>query len=170
MIPSIFGITGWKNSGKTGLTERLVAEFSGRGLKVSTIKHAHHAFDIDKPGTDSHRHRMAGACEVAIVSEHRWAIMHELRDAPEPLLADIVARLSPCDLVLIEGYKSQPHPKIECIRAGASDRPPLYTKDTTISAIACDTPLDAGERPIFDLDDVSAIANFIAEETGLSVK
>ncbi|MFT6229333.1 MAG: molybdopterin-guanine dinucleotide biosynthesis protein MobB, partial [Paracoccaceae bacterium] len=101
----IFGVAGWKNSGKTGLMERLVAEICARGITVSTIKHAHHAFDVDQPGKDSHRHRVAGAREVLLASGKRWALMHELRDVPEPPLADLIAHLSPVDLVLIEGYK-----------------------------------------------------------------
>ena len=109
----VFGITGWKNSGKTTLVVRLVEEFTARGFRVSTVKHAHHAFDIDREGTDSHRHRVAGASEVALVSGRRWALMHELRDDDEPALGEILARLSPCDLVLIEGYKREAHAKIE---------------------------------------------------------
>ncbi len=122
MKQRVIGITGWKNSGKTTLTERLVAEFSRRGLKVATVKHAHHEFDVDQPGTDSFRHRKAGAAEVAIVSSRRWVLMHELLEEDEPALADILARLSPCDIVLIEGYKREPHPKIECRRAEARIR------------------------------------------------
>jgi molybdopterin-guanine dinucleotide biosynthesis protein MobB len=113
----IFGVAGWKNSGKTGLMERLVAEICARGITVSTIKHAHHAFDVDQPGKDSHRHRVAGAREVLLASGKRWALMHELRDVPEPPLADLIAHLSPVDLVLIEGYKRADHPKIEAHRA-----------------------------------------------------
>ena len=113
----VFGITGWKNSGKTTLTERLVTALSDRGFRVSTIKHAHHGFDIDHAGTDSFRHRAAGAGEVAVVSARRWALMHELRGEDEPLLAQVLETLAPCDLVLVEGYKRDPHPKIEC--AGA---------------------------------------------------
>ena len=124
MTQRVFGITGWKNSGKTGLAARLVTEFTRRGYRVSTVKHAHHDFDIDKPGADSFRHREAGAHEVAIVSGTRFAIMHELRDAPEPALADILTRLAPCDLVLIEGYKREPIPKIEARRLEAKNREP----------------------------------------------
>jgi molybdopterin-guanine dinucleotide biosynthesis protein B len=118
----VFGITGWKNSGKTQLVTRLVAEFTQRGLKVSTVKHAHHNFDVDKPGADSYRHREAGAVEVALVSGRRWALMHELRDQEEPPLEDILARLTPCDLILIEGYKRENHPKIETRRLESRDR------------------------------------------------
>ena len=114
--PKIFGIAGWKNSGKTGLAVRLVSELVARGYRVSTIKHAHHDFDIDKVGADSYRHRQAGAHEVTIVSGTRFAIMHELRGAPEPSFEEILARIAPCDLVLIEGYKREPIPKIEARR------------------------------------------------------
>ena len=116
MTQRVFGVTGWKNSGKTTLTERLVAELVRRGWRVSTVKHAHHEFDIDKQGTDSFRHRQAGAGEVAIVSANRWALMHELRDEAEPALATILERLAACDIVIVEGYKREPHRKIEVRR------------------------------------------------------
>ena len=116
MSTPVFGIGGWKNSGKTTLTERLVAEFTRRGLRLATVKHAHHDFDIDKEGTDSFRHRRAGAREVAIVSGRRWALMHELDGETEPTLDAIVARLSPADLILVEGFKRGSHPKIEVRR------------------------------------------------------
>src|SRR5690606_7491894 len=131
------------------LTERLVAELTGRGWCVSTVKHAHHGFDIDKEGADSYRHRKAGACEVAIVSSRRWALMHELRGEDEPALAEILARLSPCDLVLIEGYKREPHMKIEVRRAEAMNHAPLAAEDPSIVAIAADHPTDAGKLPLF---------------------
>ena len=123
--------TGWKNAGKTGLMERLVAEFTARGMSVSTIKHAHHAVDVDQPGTDSYRHREAGAREVVLASARRFAVMHELRDAEEPTLEALIARLAPVDLVLVEGYKRAPHPKIEAYRAAAkenADYPPVLTE------------------------------------------
>ncbi len=110
---NVFGVTGWKNAGKTGLMERLVAEFCGRGLRVSTLKHAHHSFDVDHPGKDSHRHRMAGASQVLLASTERWALMNEHRGAPEPSLAALLAKLDPVDLVLIEGWKRDKHPKVE---------------------------------------------------------
>jgi molybdopterin-guanine dinucleotide biosynthesis protein B len=164
MTHRVFGITGWKNSGKTTLTERLVAEFTGRGYRVATVKHAHHDFDIDKEGTDSFRHRAAGAREVAVVSGRRWALMHELAGEEEPSLDDILARLSPCDLVLIEGYKREGHAKIETRRLEAKDKTPLTASDPNIVAVAADHPV-AGERvPIFDLDDVVSIADFILAE------
>ena len=116
----VFGITGWKNSGKTGLTVRVVEELTRRGWRISTIKHAHHAFDIDHEGTDSFRHRGAGATEVAIVSSNRWALMHELRSEEEPSMESVLARLEPCDLVIIEGYKREGHAKIEARRRDGS--------------------------------------------------
>ncbi len=161
----IYGITGWKNCGKTGLMERLVSEFTERGLTVSTIKHAHHSTDVDQPGTDSHRHRMAGASEVILASTHRIAIMRELRGAEEPPLAALLARLSPVDLVLVEGYKREAHPKIEAHRAVAG-QPLIAPQDTSIRALASDVPLNC-EQPVFDLDDTTAIADFIAAELTL---
>ncbi|MGV1788875.1 molybdopterin-guanine dinucleotide biosynthesis protein B [Rhizobium sp. A37_96] len=166
--PRIFGIAGWKNSGKTGLAVRLVTEFTRRGYRISTIKHAHHDFDIDKVGADSFRHREAGAHEVTIVSGTRYAIMHELRGEPEPGFDEILARLAPCDLVLIEGYKREPIPKIEARRLQASKREPLAPQDGHIVAIAADYPVeDAGSLPVFDLDDTLAIADFIAAAVSL---
>lgn len=161
----IYGVTGWKNAGKTGLMERLVAEFTARGLRVSTIKHSHHSADVDHPGTDSHRHRLAGAQEVVLASSVRVAIMQELRDAPEPPLSELLARLNPVDLVLVEGYKREPHPKIEAYRA--SEKNDLIAPgDPAIRAVASDTPLEL-DRPVFDLNDTAAIADFIAQEVGL---
>lgn len=157
----IFGISGWKNSGKTGLAVRLVAEFTRRGYRISTIKHAHHDFDIDKVGADSFRHRQAGAHEVTIVSGTRYAIMHELRGAAEPSLDEIIARIAPCDLVLIEGYKREPVPKIEARRTEASNREPLAPNDPYIVAIAADHPVTDTSLPVFDLDDTVGIADFI---------
>lgn len=157
----VFGITGWKNSGKTQLVTRLVSEFTSRGFKVSTVKHAHHNFDIDKPGADSYRHRLAGANEVALVSGRRWALMHELRGEEEPPLEAILGRLAPCDLILIEGYKRENHPKIETRREEASDRGPLAASDPNILAVAADHSLPEETLPVFDLNDVAAMADFI---------
>ena len=165
--PRIFGIAGWKNSGKTGLTVRLVTELTQRGYTVSTVKHAHHDFDIDKVGADSFRHREAGAHEVTIVSGTRYAIMHELRGAPEPSFAGISARLAPCDLVLVEGYKREPIPKIEARRLNAARRDPLAPQDPHIIAIAADHAVEDTELPVFDLDAIAAIADFIETVTGL---
>ena len=167
MKQRVFGVTGWKNAGKTTLTERLVAELTRRGWRVSTIKHAHHAFDIDREGADSYRHREAGANEVAIVSSRRWALMRELRGDNEPALTEILARLSPCDLVLIEGYKREPHMKIEVRRAEAINHAPLAAEDPSVVAVATDHPTDAGELPLFGLDEIAAIADFIETRTDL---
>ncbi|MCA0922561.1 molybdopterin-guanine dinucleotide biosynthesis protein B [Pseudooceanicola nanhaiensis] len=161
----VYGVTGWKNAGKTGLMERLVAEFTARGLSVSTIKHAHHTTDVDQPGTDSHRHRQAGAREVLLASPHRWALMAELRDAPEPPLEELLTRLSPVDLVLIEGYKSAPHPKVEAHRA-ETGKALLAGENPSIRAVAADSPVETA-LPRFDLDDTATIADFIARDLGL---
>lgn len=165
---AVYGIVGWKNSGKTTLTERLVSELVGRGLRIATLKHAHHDFDIDREGTDSFRHRAAGASQVAIVSGRRWALMHELGKDKEPSLDEMLARLSPCDLVLIEGFKRESHPKIECRRLGAKDMASLAEKDPEIKAIASDHETETLGLPRFDIDDVEAIADFILHNTGLA--
>ncbi|MBP0483751.1 molybdopterin-guanine dinucleotide biosynthesis protein B [Sagittula salina] len=162
----VFGVTGWKNSGKTGLMERLVAEITARGYSVSTVKHAHHAFDIDHPGRDSYRHREAGAREVILASRKRVAHMTELRGDPEPELADLLPRLGPCDLVLVEGYKNARHPKVECFRAEARHKL-IAPGDETIRAVAADCAVDTAV-PVFVLDDTGAIADFILDETGLA--
>jgi molybdopterin-guanine dinucleotide biosynthesis protein B len=158
--PKILGISGWKNSGKTGLTVRLVEELTARGYRVSTIKHAHHDFDIDKVGADSFRHRQAGAHEVTIVSGTRYAIMHELRGNPEPAFEEVLARLAPCDIVVIEGYKREPVPKIEARRLEAKSRVPLAPEDPHIVAIAADHAVEDAGLPVFDLDDTMALADF----------
>lgn len=162
----VYGVTGWKNTGKTGLMERLVAEITGRGVSVSTLKHAHHHTDVDQPGTDSYRHRAAGAREVLLASPRRWALMAELREAGEPPLEDLLARLSPVDLVLIEGWKRAPHPKVECYRAAAG-RGLLARDNATVRAVASDVALEGLAVPVFDLDDTAAIADFILAEVGL---
>jgi molybdopterin-guanine dinucleotide biosynthesis protein B len=156
----VFGVTGWKNAGKTTLVERLVAEFVRRGWRIATIKHAHHNADIDQPGTDSFRHRAAGATEVALVGGHRYAIM---REQEEPTLAEILARLAPADLILIEGYKRERHPKIE-VRSGEGDAsaPPMAPNDPSIVAIAADQPTADQRLPWFRRDDIAGIADFIA--------
>lgn len=162
----VWGVTGWKNTGKTGLVERLVAEMVGRGLSVSTVKHAHHRVDVDEPGRDSWRHRMAGAREVALVSANRWALMHELRGADEPPLEAMLARMSPVDLVLVEGYKRGVHPKVEAHRAEAG-RDLLAPGDPTIRAVASDAALTGLQVPLFHLDDTRGVADFILRELGL---
>ena len=161
----LWGIAGWKNSGKTGLMERLVAEFTARGLRVSTVKHAHHSFDVDHPGKDSYRHRAAGAAQVMLSSGKRWALMTELQGAPEPPLADLLAQLAPVDLVLVEGFKRESHPKIEAHRA-ATGQGLLAPNDPTIRAVASDSAPEI-DRPVLDLDDTKGIADFIAAELGL---
>ena len=158
---NVFGVTGWKNAGKTGLMERLVAEFCSRGLRVSTLKHAHHSFDVDHPGKDSHRHRMAGASQVLLASTQRWALMNEHRGAPEPSLAALLAKLDPVDLVLIEGWKRDKHPKVEAWRTETGNQL-IAPSDPTILAVASDTTLEL-DRPVFDLDDTAAVADFILE-------
>lgn len=161
----VFGITGWKNSGKTTMTARLVSELTHRGWRVSTIKHAHHDFDIDVEGTDSWRHRKAGAAEVAVVSSRRLAIIHENTDEAEPSLDDILARLSPADLVLIEGYKQGSHPKLEVIRQASQTQPPIYEANKSIVALASDlSPANlkgAGHLPLFHPDDIPLVADYI---------
>ena len=161
----IYGVVGYKNAGKTGLMERLVTEITGRGFSVSTIKHAHHSFDVDHAGKDSFRHRQAGAHQVLLASRARWALMTELRGADEPPLADLLARLNPVDLVLIEGYKRDAHPKVEAFRAEPNN-PLIAPTDATVRAVATDTPVQI-DRPVFDLNDTKAIANFILQGVGL---
>ncbi|NNU79622.1 molybdopterin-guanine dinucleotide biosynthesis protein B [Halovulum dunhuangense] len=160
----IYGVTGWKNMGKTTLVERLVAHLTGdMGLRVSTVKHAHHMVDIDQPGRDSHRHREAGASEVVLSSARRIAFMHELRDAPEWPLQDILARMRPCDLVLVEGYKAEAHRKIEIFRPEAArSRTPLAASNPTIRAIAGDP--GATGLPGFAPDAIAEIAAFILRD------
>ncbi|MCZ7676854.1 MAG: molybdopterin-guanine dinucleotide biosynthesis protein B [Roseovarius sp.] len=161
----VFGVVGWKNSGKTGLMERLVAEITARGIGVSTVKHAHVAFDIDQAGTDSDRHRRAGAREVMLSSPRRFALMHELRGEAEVPLVRLLERLAPVDLVLVEGYKRDTHPKIEAHRA-ATGQPLIAPGDMSVRAVASDTPLSL-DRPVFDLDATGEIADFILREVGL---
>ena len=154
----IIGLAGWSGSGKTTLLARVIPRIVARGLKVSTLKHAHHAFDVDQPGKDSHTHRMAGATEVLVGSANRWALVHELRGDAEPALAALIARLSPVDLVLIEGYKREPHPKLEVYRA-AVGKPLLHPDDPAIVAVASDEPLPAARVPVIDLDDIERVAD-----------
>ena len=161
----LYGIVGWKNAGKTGLMERLVTEICGRGLTVSTIKHAHHVFDVDHPGKDSYRHRQAGATEVLLSSRRRFALMHELRDEEEPTLDSLLSKLAPVDLVLVEGYKRDAHPKVEAFRAETGNAL-IAQDDTTIRAVASDTAMTL-DRPVFELNNTAAIADFILAEVGL---
>ena len=162
----VFGVVGWKNSGKTGLMERLVREFVARGKTVSTLKHAHHSFDVDRPGKDSDRHRVAGAHQVLLASSNRWALMTELRKADEPPLEALLAKLSPVDLVLVEGYKRDAHAKIEAHRQ-ETGQPLIARNDPTVLAVASDEPLTDLGIPVLDLDDTNGIADFIAAKLDL---
>ncbi len=156
----VIGLAGWSGAGKTTVVTRLIPELGRRGVSVSTLKHAHHAFDLDTPGKDSHAHREAGAREVLISSERRWALMRELRDEPEAELPDLLARLSPVDLVIVEGFKRQAHAKLEIHRA-ANGKPPLHPGDPTIVAVASDTAFPDAGRPVIDIDDIQGIAALI---------
>jgi molybdopterin-guanine dinucleotide biosynthesis protein B len=157
----VIGIAGWKKSGKTTLVTRLIAELTRRGLKVATVKHAHHAFQIDEAETDSARHRRAGAAQVAVVSRERWALITELDGAPEPDLAEVLSWLDPCDLVIVEGYKGADIPKIEVRRKQAHDNEALAERDGMVLAIAADHEVEGSGLPVFSLEDVTGIADFI---------
>ena len=161
----IFGLAGWSGSGKTTLMTALIPEFVGRGLSVSTIKHAHHSFDVDQPGKDSWRHREAGASEVMVVSQRRWALMHELRANAEPGLDELLPRIKPVDLLLVEGFKSHPHPKIEVYRPSLC-KPPLHPGDPSVVAVASDKELAGLGLPCLPLDDPAMIADFILLHDG----
>jgi molybdopterin-guanine dinucleotide biosynthesis protein B len=163
----IFGFAGWSGSGKTTLIEQIIPRLVRRGLAVSLIKHAHHRFEFDQPGKDSYRHRHAGCNEVLVTSGTRWALMHELRGEPELSLERALARLSPCDLALVEGYKAYPIPKLEIWRAEVG-KPLLHPRDPHILAIATDSPQDlppgaAARMPVFALSDFDAVATFVAD-------
>jgi len=162
----VIGVAGFKNAGKTTLVEKLVTELTRRGHRISTVKHAHHSFDIDHEGRDSFRHRKAGAAEVAVVSRHRWAIIHESREETEPTLEQILAKLAPCDLVIVEGYKRDSHDKIE-VRNLSLAHPKLAGDDPTVVAVAANGPIDDAPVPVFDRDDVTALASFIETQAGL---
>lgn len=158
----LFGFAGWSGSGKTTLIEQLIPRLTRTGLRVSLIKHAHHAFDVDQPGKDSFRHRQAGCTEVLVTSAVRWALIHELRGAGELTLLDALRRLSPCDLVLVEGYKRAPIPKLEVYRS-ALGKPLLLAEDPHIVGLATDRPGRVAERdiPVFTLDAYDALATFV---------
>jgi molybdopterin-guanine dinucleotide biosynthesis protein B len=159
----VIGLAGWSGSGKTTLLGKAIPCLVARGLKVSTLKHAHHTFDVDQPGKDSHSHRMAGATEVLVGSAARWALVHELRGAEEPKLHELLARLSPVDLVIVEGYKASPLPKLEVHRS-AVGKPLLHPGDNCIVAIASDVPLPKAELPVVALDDIEKIADILTIE------
>jgi molybdopterin-guanine dinucleotide biosynthesis protein B len=161
----VFGFAGYSGTGKTTLIERLIPRFVARGLRVSLIKHAHHAFDIDKPGKDSYRHREAGASEVLITSAQRWVLMHELRGEAEPDLAMQLSRMSPCDLVLVEGYKRADIPKLE-IHRPSTGKALLHPDDPNIVAVAADAPVRTS-LPVLDLNDYDAVVAFIVRRLGL---
>jgi molybdopterin-guanine dinucleotide biosynthesis adapter protein len=156
----VFGLAGWSGAGKTTLLKRLIPCLIGQGMSVSTLKHAHHDFDVDQPGKDSWEHRQAGASEVLVASSRRWALMHELRDTGEPTLAVLLGKLSPVDLVLVEGFKRDPHPKLEIFRA-ANGKAPLHPDDPRIIAVATDTAFLEFTGAAFGLDDIDAIAAFV---------
>lgn len=155
----VFGFAGYSGSGKTTLIEKLIPRFTARGLKVSLIKHTHHDFDVDRPGKDSWRHREAGASEVLLTCDTRWVLMHELRGDPEPTLEGQLAILSPCDLVLVEGFKQTPVSKLEVHRP-AHGKPPIWPENASVVAVAADAPIDC-RLPVLDLNDPDAIAAFI---------
>jgi molybdopterin-guanine dinucleotide biosynthesis protein B len=162
---NVFGIAGYSGSGKTTLLEKLIPVLTGRGLKVSVIKHAHHGFDIDRPGKDSYRHREAGASEVLLACNDRWALMHERRTEAETTLSELLSRLSPCDLVLIEGFKQEPVPKLEVYRP-ENGKPPLFPERNDIVAVASDAALDTA-LPVLPLNDMNAIADFVMARLNL---
>jgi len=159
----VVGLAGWSGAGKTTLIARVIPVLVGRGLKIATVKHAHHDFDIDQPGKDSWLHREAGASEVAIVSSRRWALVHELRGEDEPSLAELLAKLSPADLVIVEGFKRHALPKLEVYRAPIG-KPLIYPQDDCVVAIASDAPLPQAQLPVLMLDDIEGIANVLQAE------
>ena len=161
----VFGFAGWSGSGKTTLIERLIPLVVVRGLTVSLIKHAHHTFDVDQPGKDSYRHRHAGCAEVLVSSSRRWALMHELRGAPEPGLGELIERVSPCDLLLVEGFKREKLPKLEVYRASVGE-PLIHPHDPDIVVVASDARVET-TLPQLDLNDPVAIGEFILRHVGL---
>ncbi|GAB5469710.1 MAG: molybdopterin-guanine dinucleotide biosynthesis protein B [Rhodospirillales bacterium] len=165
---AVIGLAGWSGSGKTTLVTQLLPLLVGRGLRVSTLKHAHHSFDVDRPGKDSHRHREAGAAQVLISSEARWALMQENRGAPEPDSRTLLAKLDPVDLVIVEGFKRDAHEKIEVYRPSLG-KPPLWPGDPTIVAVACDADLPDCPRPQLALNRVDLIADFLITHCRLTL-
>ncbi|HEY6456649.1 MAG TPA: molybdopterin-guanine dinucleotide biosynthesis protein B [Steroidobacteraceae bacterium] len=158
----VLGLVGWSGSGKTTLITKLIPLFAGRGVRVATLKHAHHAFDVDQPGKDSYEHRKAGACEVIVSSARRWVQMHEVGDGTEATLAQLLERVSACDLILIEGFKTERHLKMEVFRQ-ATGKAPLHPQDPRIVAIASDQSFPNAGVPVVDLNDIAAVADLIHE-------
>ena len=162
----VFGFAGFSGSGKTTLIEQLIPRFTARGLRVSLIKHAHHTFDVDQPGKDSHRHRQAGATEVLVTSSRRWVLMHELRGRDEPTLTELRETMSPCDLLLVEGFKREAIPKLEVWRA-ITGEPMLHPHDPGVVAVASDQAIET-TLPVLDLNDPDKIAAFVLRHVGLA--
>ena len=160
--PLVLGLVGWSGSGKTTLLTRLIPLLVARGMRIATIKHAHHDFDVDVPGKDSHEHRRSGASEVIVSSARRWAQMHELHGEPEPTLSALLRRVSPCELILVEGFKREQHPKLEIYRA-AEGKPPLFPTDARILAIASDVAPAAPCPPWVDLNDAVAVSRCVLD-------
>jgi molybdopterin-guanine dinucleotide biosynthesis protein B len=158
------GLAGWQGSGKTTLLAKVIPRLVARGHTVSTVKHAHDGFDVDQPGKDSHTHRLAGATEVLVASAKRFALMHELRGAAEPSLKELLTRLAPVDLVIVEGYKREPHPKLEVHRPSVG-KPLIYPNDSWIVAVASDQPLAGTALPVIGLDDIEAIVDVLLVES-----
>jgi len=165
----VYGVVGWKNAGKTTLVERLVGEISGRGFTVSTVKHTHHKVDVDQKGKDSWRHRQAGSRQVILASSARWAIMTELKGMPETPLKDLLAHLAPVDLVIVEGYKRDDHPKIETWRA-ETGQPLIALDDPTVRAIATNDTPEGASQPVIGLNDIAGVADFILSDLGLELR
>ena len=162
----VIGVVGWKNSGKTRLVSALVSAIIDRGFRVSTIKHTHHSVDLDQPGKDTYKHRQAGAHEVVLASSARWALLHERRSEDEPTLDDLLARIAPVDLVIVEGFKSWSHDKIE-VRRETTDGPVLSSTDATIKALVCEQKIESS-LPTFQPDNISEIADFIIRHFGMA--
>lgn len=163
----VFGLVGWSGAGKTTLIVSILPLIAARGIRVSTMKHAHHYFDIDIPGKDSYRHREAGASEVLITSSGRWVLMHELRDEAEPPIRDLIERMTPVDLLLIEGFKTHAHPKLEVYRQ-AEAKPLMWRPGSDIVAVAADVALPEVSVPVLDINDHAGIVAFILAQTGLA--
>ena len=163
----IFGLVGWSGSGKTTLLVKLLPELVSRGVRVSTMKHAHHAFDVDKPGKDSYEHRVAGATEVLVTSANRWALMHENRGEAEPTIEELIPHMSQVDLLIIEGFKEHAHDKLEIFRRDTG-KPLIQPKDPRILAVASDGPGEEATVPVLDLNDIPKLADYILDSTGLS--